>query len=154
MLSRKVLYAGEFVSRLVADDFQRPWFVLIFFFFLPILPWKPLVYDSFIAGGFKPRGQPWRTFLVSYCFVVNPSKSVRYPCHVGCADTSHNDLELESEWEPLPRDPTGKANISGRTMDAGNHQLLVCWQTLQYIYLENSPKKIRALIAVKKRVFN
>ena len=27
--ARKVLYAGEFVSRLVADDFQRPWFSLI-----------------------------------------------------------------------------------------------------------------------------
>ena len=29
VLSRKILYAGKFVSRVVADDFQRPRFSLI-----------------------------------------------------------------------------------------------------------------------------
>ena len=48
-----------------------------------------------------------------------------------CADTSRNDLELESEWKRLTRALTMQANISGRTMDAGNHEL-VRWQT--YIY--------------------
>ena len=32
-----------------------------------------------------------------------------------CADTSRNDLELESVWKCLPRALTMQANISGRT---------------------------------------
>ena len=131
---------------------------------LPILPWKPgPVHNSFNTGGFKPRGQPWITFLVSNC-VFLPFTSVPYPCwfrlpcsllenycpkinissfsFLECGDTSRNDLELESVWKRLPRALTMQGNVSGRVMDAGNHELLVWKQTLQHIHIWTSSLKV------------
>ena len=46
-------------------------------------------------------------------------------------------LVMISSWKAqrkhLPRALTMQANISGQTMDAGNHEQLVRWQTLQHI---------------------
>ena len=59
MLSRKVLYAVEFVSRLVADDFGRPCIVRPDMFACLFYRESPgPVLNSFKAAGFKPRGQP------------------------------------------------------------------------------------------------
>ena len=62
-LEKGINYAGEFVSSLVADDFQRPWFACLCYRESPGRP----VHNSLNAGGFKPRGEPWRTFRVSNC---------------------------------------------------------------------------------------
>ena len=86
---------------------------------LSILPWKPRpVHNSFNAADFKPRGQPWRTFLVSNCLCFSCLSHpclilTNFDCHVyfrktvvrksiflsfiflECADTSRDDLELE-----------------------------------------------------------
>ena len=60
---------------MISSVHSSAWYVC-----LPILPWKPgPVHNSFNAGGFKPRWQPWRTFLVSIC-VFLPFSSVPYPC--------------------------------------------------------------------------
>ena len=104
---------------------------------LSILPWKPRpLHNSFNAADFKPRGQPWRTFLVSNCLCFSCLSHpclilTNFDCHVyfrktvvrksiflsfsflECADTSRYDLELESEWKG--RALTMQTNISGRT---------------------------------------
>ena len=52
-------------------------------------------------------------------------------------------LLQESRWSVAGRSCHGvKKNTSGRTMDASNHQLLVCWQTLQHIITSSRPPKI------------
>ena len=47
--------------------------------------------------------------------------------------SKNEQLEQESKWESLPRALTVQANLSDITVDAGNHQLLVCWPSLQHM---------------------
>ena len=125
-------------------------------------------------GALNLVGSHWRTLLVSNCFLafhirtfsllistaiysgktVVPKSMFLSFSFLECADTSRNDLELESEWKRLPKALTMQANISGRTMETGNHEL-VCWQTsslkvhfharygrLQFFTLQADPKPV------------